>query len=262
MPHTTRATIESARSVRSSPGSGSIACFTLVELLVVFALISLLAGLLLPVLSRGKMTAQRIQCLGNLRQLSLATQMYWDDNSGNAFSYRLGSTNGGDLYWFGWLARGIEGERAFDRSQGILFPYLGAFGVEVCPSLDYSFAQFKLKASGASYGYGYNLCLSSVPSQPAVKISRITRLSTTALFADAAQVNTFQAPASPDHPMLEEFYYLSTNEATTHFRHQQKANVAFCDGHADLEKPATGSLDPRLPNQWIGRLRPEILVVP
>ena len=40
------------------------------------------------------------------------------------------------------------------------------------------------------------------------------------------------------------------------------ANVTFADGHVDLEKPVADSLDKRLPNQFIGQLRPEILTLP
>jgi prepilin-type processing-associated H-X9-DG protein len=77
--------------------------------------------------------------------------------------------------------------------------------------------------------------------------------------ADAAQVNTFQAPASAHNPMLEEFYYVSTNETTVHFRHRQRANAVFCDGHVAPENPLPGSLDRRLSNEVIGQLRAEIL---
>ena len=70
--------------------------------------------------------------------------------------------------------------------------------------------------------------------------------------------------------MFEEFYYLDlqtnysnfNNQPNGHFRHSQKANVTFADGHVDLEKPAPGSFDKRLLNQFIGQLRPEILLVP
>jgi prepilin-type processing-associated H-X9-DG protein/prepilin-type N-terminal cleavage/methylation domain-containing protein len=238
--------------------------FTLVELLIVVAVIAILAGLWLPVLSRSRQTAQRIRCASNLRQLSLAAQMYWDDNNGHAFRYRGAATNGGDLYWFGWLGRGPEGKRAFDPRSGALFQYLNGRGVEVCPSLSYVRRIFKLKATGAAYGYGYNLCLSGPMNQMPVTVSRVRVHSDTAVFADAGQVNDFQAPASPDHPMLEEFYYVGTNvgEATAHFRHEGLANVAFCDGHVGREKPLPGSRDLRLPGQTLGRLRPEALVVP
>lgn len=236
--------------------------FTLIELLAVIGVIAVLAALLFPVLRKGKAGAQQVQCVSNLRQLGFAAQMYWDDNDGHAFRYRGIATNGGDVYWFGWLARGSEGARPFEPALGALFPYLGKSNVEICPALDYAMRRFKLKATGAAYGYGYNLRLSAPGNQRPLNISRLVRPSEITLLADAAQVNTFQAPATPDNPMIEEFYYVSTNEATAHFRHTKRASVLFCDGHVAAEKPAPDSLDRRLPGQVIGRLRTEILVVP
>lgn len=56
--------------------------FTLVELLVVVAVIGILAALLLPALARSKETTKRVTCAGNLRQLHLATTLYAGDNDG------------------------------------------------------------------------------------------------------------------------------------------------------------------------------------
>lgn len=69
--------IKMIRSKYSSPG------FTLVELLVVVAIIGILAGILVPVLGRARESAKRKACTSNLKQLGLALNMYASENSEN-----------------------------------------------------------------------------------------------------------------------------------------------------------------------------------
>jgi prepilin-type N-terminal cleavage/methylation domain-containing protein/prepilin-type processing-associated H-X9-DG protein len=63
--------------------------FTLVELLVVIAMIGILSALLLPALNRARNRAQAVGCLSNTRQLGLAWTLYADDHEGR-LPYNLG----------------------------------------------------------------------------------------------------------------------------------------------------------------------------
>src|SRR5882724_9049040 len=66
--------------------------FTLVELLVVLAMITILAALLLPALAGARAKAKAITCLNNVRQLGLATQIYTDEFS-ERLPYNLGEAD-------------------------------------------------------------------------------------------------------------------------------------------------------------------------
>lgn len=66
--------------VSRSYGFGSTSAFSLLELLIVLAIIAVLAALLLPGLARARAIAHRLQCQNNLRQISLALNMYANDH--------------------------------------------------------------------------------------------------------------------------------------------------------------------------------------
>jgi len=75
--------------------------FTLLEVMVVIAIIAILAALLFPTLRNAKEKARRTACAGNLRQINLGLRMYSDDSSDKA-PRTPGTTNSPGISWSGY----------------------------------------------------------------------------------------------------------------------------------------------------------------
>lgn len=228
--------------------------FTLVELLVTLAVISVLATLAVESVGKVRDVGNRAKCANSLRQLGVATHLYLGDHAQTMFAYST-STPEGKLWYFGlepWGSLGgPEGQRELDKTKAPLYPYINQVGgIEVCPSFPYGTALWKPKFKGASYGYGYNIFLSNQ------NILTLKQPSQIIVFGDCAQVNTFQAPASAKNPKLEEFYMIENSFKTIHFRHGVVAQLLFVDGHIEGKGIYLGTLDTRLRDGCVGRVTP------
>ena len=112
--------------------------FTLVELLVVMAIIALLAALLLPVMGRAKESARATVCLSNLHQVGIALQIYVSENNNHLPVMRDVSTD-----------PAVAATNTFPSLQKVLGAQLGNTNVLRCPS---DRAEF-FERTGSSYAW-------------------------------------------------------------------------------------------------------------
>ena len=110
--------------------------FTLIELLIVIAIIAILAAILFPVFARARENARRSSCMSNLKQMGLGTMQYTQDYDEKLYPHRFNSTpnplmsvNGGPA------TTGVTGGatgKIFWIS--LLQPYVKSYQIFVCPS--------------------------------------------------------------------------------------------------------------------------------
>jgi prepilin-type N-terminal cleavage/methylation domain-containing protein len=120
--------------------------FTLIELLVVVGIIAVLAGLLLPVLNRARGKAGSVQCLNNMRQLTMGWTLYAKDNEGR-LPPNLDTIDdlGVPLNWVaGTMHRRSDATNAallIDRRRSLMAPYAQNPRLYKCPGDESEFVR-------------------------------------------------------------------------------------------------------------------------
>ena len=209
--------------------------FTLIELLVAIAIISVLAALLLPALSKAKERAHRVTCLSNQKQLGIAWELYAGDANnrlvlndwdGSATIPRSPSNS--------WVTGNcvVDSEPATIIS-GALYPYVKNMGVYKCPA-DRGMVQSgsvpRLRSFSLScYMNGAAQDETNWNVKPVRQMSEIQAASRTLTFLDE------------DELTIDDGHFLYPANARNWYnvpgwRHQNGAVLAFADGHSEYWK--------------------------
>jgi len=207
--------------------------FTLLELLVVTAIIAMLSSILLPVLSKAREKGRSSVCISNLKQLALGFQMYANDNDGY-FPYSFYMLFTGEIGW------DFQTTDWVTWTPGSLSPYLNEKIYE-CPSFRLSGA---VSTDRPYTGYAFNTTyLGGQISEwdgtniPPKKITNVNVPAETVLVSDAAMWSTWTNNIiGTNYLRAPSDLVWGSHPQTSHFRHNETCNVAFVDGHVDVLK--------------------------
>lgn len=204
--------------------------FTLIELLIVIAIIAILAAMLLPALNKSRAKAKSVSCLNNHKQIMAAEIAYMQDNTdyitplnqGISYADRVNKGWWQNLLATNYLPVSTWIDENYGKAAGGTFTCPAAHNYPVGPGIG-------LHANGSAHKvayYGFS-----------VKSSRLKRPSEAILIGDATQYKAdgSKEPANAFGCWCWNDKWLSPSDNNFNMlpRHDNQSNAGFFDGHAE-----------------------------
>ena len=214
--------------------------FSLVELLVVIAVIAILASLLLPALSAAKQRANLIRCKSNLRQIALGVSLYVMDNDNTYPSGPIRQVPGvifDDRFWLETVAQTMGDEWHNQK----LFWCPSTFNRGRLYARTYGYNHYGYRNGNVAESYNFRgLSLSATPGSRDIHPAKESSIVAPANMIELG--DNFMAIG--EHLEIAEIGYAIARASKiiglvpadlkiAEQRHQRRANVAFCDTHVE-----------------------------
>ncbi len=226
---------ECRKRTDSCPSMDMERSFTLVELLVVITIISILAGMLLPVLKKAKDSALKVNCLSNLKQIGTGVTLYTGDyHSYVPGYYNMKYVGANTEYWTHRL-------RPYIGYRGSLFICPASFSNELAKRDAADNRKLSVSAFTSLLFYGQTIAINGVNATNGAfwrphKLSRIHNSTTLIYAADTpGYSNTLYANRANQSTARFCWRYVWPNmsDYTLYPRHMGGINILFVDGHAE-----------------------------